>query len=704
MAQIKWASKPFIRFTLCYIAGVLLFHIYTISTNIVLFTLGVNVLAYCLFFSLMGKENKRKFAWVFSISGFLLLILIAYANTAWHQESKQQLLTSWQDGDIEAYTAKVVEPPKEKANGYNLTLEVQQIKQANTWGNIKGKVNAYLPFKDSIPRLNDILLIKGSPMPYQDPLNPGEFDYGKFMNRQGIYLQHYLKQDNIQLYSKARDNLFTYSYRLRAYYTETFKKYITGKNELAIALALVLGVKDQLDYEIKDAYSGAGAMHVLAVSGLHVGIIFNLLGFLLFVLKKHKYGRWVYGLITVAFLWVYAAITGFSPSVVRASTMFTFVLVATVINRKSSIYNTLAASALCMLVYDPNFLFQVGFQLSYIAVFGIVYIHPKLYEIIKVKNYLLDKLWSISVVSIAAQIATFPLSLYYFHQFPVYFLLANPIVITVAMIVVSVGILLPLIGLLPYISMLLGKMLGFLLYLMNLSVSIVNQLPFSRTEAVYFDTEILILIYFSVIGLVAFLAIKRLNYFKVATLCVFLISATSIYKTQNTKSNTSLTVYAVKQHTCISIVYNQEAYVIVDKELKNNSKKLAYHIGNHLLQQGYSDYSILSTDSLYSLPFPHKTEGNNIFMVPDGKKIAIVKNNSTLPNIQLDLAICVSNGFKNTKYLKKLHAKQLIFDSSNSPYYSSKIQAELTDTALEKNCYFTPTKGAFTYIIQSGSD
>ena len=240
--------------------------------------------------------------------------------------------------------------------------------------------------------------------------------------------------------------------------------------------------KDELDFEVKQAYAAAGAMHVLAVSGLHVGIIFLILNTLLAILDTSKKGRIVKAIILLISLWSYAMITGLSPSVLRAATMFSFVIMGTVLNRSSSIYNTLAASAFFILIINPNLLFEVGFQLSYVAVLGIVYLQPLIYKRIYTRWWLLDKVWAITAVSIAAQIATLPLTLFYFNQFPVYFMLSNLLVIPSAAVILILGILLFIASPIPFISESIGWVLNKFIEGLNFGIKEIEVLPNSLIE------------------------------------------------------------------------------------------------------------------------------------------------------------------------------------------------------------------------------
>ena len=207
---------------------------------------------------------------------------------------------------------------------------------------------------------------------------------------------------------------------------------VEGK-QLKVASALLLGYRENLDKELVKSYASAGAMHVLAVSGLHVGILYLLLTRIFSFLKKVKKvknGKFILTILIVSFLWFYAIMTGLSASVMRATTMFSFIVIGNeLLNRKTSIYNTLAVSAIILMIINPFIVYQVGFQLSYVAVVGIVYLQPKLNRLFYSRYKLVRGVWAITCVSLAAQIATFPLSLHYFHQFSTYFFISNLIVI-----------------------------------------------------------------------------------------------------------------------------------------------------------------------------------------------------------------------------------------------------------------------------------
>ncbi|MEM1135297.1 MAG: ComEC/Rec2 family competence protein [Bacteroidota bacterium] len=701
--QIKWASFAFIRFTFCYIIGILTYLFVSPKLTFILWLLPVFLLIYTLLVVFTDKEKRRKQTRVFAAIALLFLLSAGYENTRLHDITNHPLHLHHVKVPVLAYTGKISSLVKEKEKGSIVTINIKTIKTAEGWQEAVGKVNLFLAFKKPYPNINDQILIKGYPKEVSLPLNPEEFNFKKYLNFQQIYYQDYIKEGQIHITQQSEGLSFLYfAQSLRKFAKNSFQQYISPGNEQDIALALVLGIKDQLDVEIKNAYSGAGAMHVLAVSGLHVGIIYKLISFFLLFFQKKKFGKLIFGLAIATILWFYAALTGFSPSVVRATTMFTFVLVAHVLNRKSSIYNTLAVSALCMLIYNPYNLLQVGFQLSYIAVYGIVYLYPKIYHIVSYPlGIIADKLWQLSAVSIAAQIATFPLTLYYFHQFPVYFLLANPFVIMIAGAVVCIGVILPFIALLHDIpALIFGKFLELIILFMNHLVTGINQLPFAKTNPIYVQLFDIIFIYLIIFLLVQFFERKKLIYLKLSVISLFLLSISSVYHNHLAMQSKQLTVHHINKHSCVSIIYQQEAYILTDKTLLNQKDKLNFHINNHLLKNGVKDYHFFHLQNdISSIPFPIDKKDGVLFLVIEGKKIALIEEalSSKTLSFSADVVIVRNDAINHLDQLKNIKSKQLLLDGSNSWKTMNLLtkQKKATDARL----YYTKKSGAFSLAL-----
>ncbi|TYA81458.1 ComEC/Rec2 family competence protein, partial [Seonamhaeicola marinus] len=227
--------------------------------------------------------------------------------------------------------------------------------------------------------------------------------------------------------------------------------------------ALFLGQRQNIDRAIYTNYTNAGAIHILAVSGLHVGIIFLILNFLFKPIERLKKGYLIKTIFLLTTLWGFAVIAGLSASVTRAVTMFSIVAIAVNLKRPTNVYNTLAISIFVILLFKPLFIFDVGFQLSFLAVFAIVAIEPMLNKLWKPKNKLLKIYWQTLTVTISAQFGIIPISLFYFHQFPGLFFISNLVIIPLLGFILGFGILIILLASINVLPQFLADAFGFII-------------------------------------------------------------------------------------------------------------------------------------------------------------------------------------------------------------------------------------------------
>ena len=310
------------------------------------------------------------------------------------------------------------------------------------------------------------------------PINPGQFDYGKYLRNHRFGGMVFLKDDAVIIRPLHQEfSLRFLLLRVQSFFVHQMGKHQMNPQELGVASALILGKRSLVDREVKDNFADAGVVHILAVSGLHVGIIYLILIWILgFFLRGEKW-KWLKLGLIILFLWMYAGITGLSPSVMRAATMFSFIAVGKEKGKRGSIYNMLAVSAIVLLVVNPYLLFEVGFQLSYAAVIGIAMFYSPIYSLRYIPYKWLDKMWSLVVVSFSAQLATFPLAVYYFDQFPNYFLISNLLVIPLATIGLYSGLVLISVSWVPFIGSFISQIVEWLFWLLISVVNILAKLP-----------------------------------------------------------------------------------------------------------------------------------------------------------------------------------------------------------------------------------
>ncbi|MCX6351435.1 MAG: ComEC/Rec2 family competence protein, partial [Bacteroidetes bacterium] len=284
---------------------------------------------------------------------------------------------------------------------------------------------------------------------------------------------------------------YKFIYGTRQKFTESFTKYVGGEDEQGLVRALVLGDETDISKELISSYAGTGTLHVLSVSGLHVGLIFIVLSFIFKFLKRGKFGNQIFVLLMLIILWGYAFLTGMSPSVARSVVMFSFVLIGMAFQRQNNIFNSICISALVLLVDDPFLIARTSFQLSYVALLGIVSLHPHIYKWVEIpekekrkwftKWWAIDWVWSVVAVSLSAQLATMPLALFYFNAFPTWFILGNLIIIPWSSLVLLAGALFLVLSLfLPSaILAFFGKILFYLIHGLNTTVEGMDNLPFA---------------------------------------------------------------------------------------------------------------------------------------------------------------------------------------------------------------------------------
>ena len=654
-----------------------------------------------------------KFRWLFGTLIYINLALAGASLTSLKYQNTDKTANLLTETNNQILIGEIIEPTQIKERSIKAILNIKGIKNQNNWTAGNGKVIIYLQ-KDSLSNLlnvGDLISFEPKLENVPPPKNPNEFDFRKYLSFHLIHQQAFLRSNNWKLIQQApTTGIFKFANDSRKYLIKTLEeKGIEGK-ELAVASALILGYKDSIDAQLKSAYSSAGAMHVLAVSGLHVGVIFFIFNFIFSFFEKIKYGHIIKGVLLIIILWSYALLTGLSPSVMRAATMFTFIVAAKMIDRNSSFFNTLAASALVLLIYNPLLIMEVGFQLSYLAVIGIVIIQPWINNWFNFRYWLPRKIWEITAVSIAAQIATFPLSLLYFHQFPNYFMLSNLIVIPLALVILNLGIATLCLSFVPWVGDYLGIGLKWIIWFLNYSVNFIDTLPYSLTENIRFSVTDTWLVYLFIIGAIALIAYRKFKYllFGSAFIVLFLIS--TLWVSYTDLDQRKLIIYNIPQHTAINFIDGNDNILVSDIKLTQNRSKLLFHVQNNWINNGVNNEKVVRLEHLikkHQLSNIYKISNNNLFTKRNyfqfyDYKIAVINDEYDLPASNKKLAIDLLVLTKNSKLsiaeiMAIFNPKQIVVDGSNSSYNSKRLVEEALEEQV--NCWSVLLDGAFQINI-----
>lgn len=669
---MPWNKAPFVRLLIPFIIGILIALYFPLNIAGATFYkysfLGILFLcSLCLFIRL-------SYRW-FILYGVIINLLFVFAGFGLVTIKREHFSETHfsQKLNAEKVLASVIisEAPEEKENSYQLIVEVNSITVENSWQPTKGRMIIYLSkeVRASDLKYGDQLLINTRIQRIKAPSNPSQFDYKQYLAYQQITHQTYLTSSNwIKTGHQSSNILYESSYRIRNYLLSVLEQYGISGEEIAVGSALLLGYRESLNDTIVSAYSSSGVMHILAVSGLHVGIIYLVFNYLLSWFLKGKGGRLLKAALLLLLLWTYALVTGMSPSVMRAVTMFSFIVVGESIQRKGSIYNTIAVSAFLLLLINPYLLVNVGFQLSYAAVIGIVLLYSRIYGLFNFKNRLIDQAWSILVVSFIAQLATAPLAMYYFHQFPTYFLLANLAVIPLATLVIYVGILLLVLHKITFLATYLALGFAFLLKLLNGLTKHLEQLPLASVQNISLSAVEVVLLYLFVIVLILHFIRLKIQYLYSAQLCIIIFLCLEVVNKNKQLNQRKFIVYDISKTTAVDFINGNDNLLFTDSTINLTDKKIKFNVQNNWIDLGIKHPNLLCNDTVTAslmVKYPYAQFYDKQIVFYSKEHLANLK---TVP-LNVDYLIVSGNVNLDIEQVYTFYKpKVIVFDSSNSYY------------------------------------
>ena len=662
----NWFKYPFIRLLMPFALGIWLsFSCLNLSKTEVNIVLIVVVFLGITLFVVHSAVKGYRYRWVFGAILNLHLILIGVAIVHIRNDDL--------DDDSDVWVARLIECPTEKEKSVKVIADMQSD---------QGLVMVYFEKNERSLSLKygDVVVFHEPPKPVEPPKNPEQFDYQKYLFRKGILRQVYLKNDSWEkLVENRASQIYAFSYRLRDYLLETMQKLGVTGDEYAVAAAILLGYDDTLPEELRQKYVAAGSMHILCVSGMHVGVVFMVFSYLLCFLDKRKpWHNILKQSLLLLLIWCYALLAGLAPSILRSTIMLTFVIVGDMIKRDGVLLNSLAASAFLLLCINPANLFNVGFLLSYCAVIGIVTLQKPIYNLIYVKSKLLDKIWELTSVTLAAQLATAPFSIYYFHQFPMYFWLSNLFMGPISSVVIIGGMVMLLVSFIPYINIGVAFCVKWMIFAMNYVVSFVESLPLSIIKGLYINGLEFACLIVSLLLLMMLIEHKKksLLYGMLSILLIF--SASQLTRAVMRCDQMSFTVYAMNKNTVIDFVCGDEHVALCDTTVFNDPSVASFSIENHLIKEGVYSRGVLLPidDTFFENSYIRK---NKNLMSFGGKTIAFFDKNSTF-GVKLPFRPCLDyfiiygrDKVDLEKLLNCYVIDLLVIDSSAPDYLRNKI-------------------------------
>lgn len=667
-----WPKFPFVRIVLPFVAGILVSRFLFVDLGLLI--AGIIILLFITgFLHFSGKKySAYSRRWLFGLILNVMLILVGMLRfSSFNELLHRDHFSHLNSEKTEVLSGIVIDQPASRTNSIRFTIVVDRVYRNDSLFETKGRLMVYIPLDSIIPLSYGDRIVFAEPLSrVREPANPDEFNYARYLANKNVFHQVFIPAGRLLITGENEGNLLQkFAYAARDRFLSIFSRYDISGKEFAVASALLIGYDDMLDPEQRKEFSGAGAMHILCVSGLHVGIIFLLADKLFFFLRRPKFPRILRPVTIIAVIWIYALITGLAPSVMRAALMFSLVTVGGALNRKSHIINTLSASAFLLLLINPAMIFEVGFQLSYAAVIGIVVFQPKFKQLYAPIPKLPAYVWDIILVSVAAQLATAPVSILYFHQFPNYFLLTNLLVIPLAGVLIYTGVIFVFLSFIP----LIGKAAAFVLvwevkFLSN-AVAFIEHLPGAVSRELFLSALAAIMLYVLIFALLGWWVSRRKQWIYIVLFSLLLL-ASDYARVSITRSRQQLVVvHQVNRGTAISFIQGKQHVVLTDSLLCRSPQKLDYPLQGFKVKAGLHSEPLVRLDStLISHNLLYLERGMVLF---DDKRFAIVTRKHRLPatgrQIKVDYVILTSNvWYKAAELALYFPRATFIVDASNS--------------------------------------
>lgn len=526
-------------------------------------------------------------------------------------------------------------------------------------------------------RYGDELLIRSKFTETEPPYNPAEFNYKRFLQNQNIRHQTFINESQVRILGYEKGNpVISYAKKLRQKLVLKLTRNMQEKEAVAVASTLLLGYRASLNAETLSAYSRTGTLHVLSVSGMHVALLYIVISKLLGLPILTRKNRWLNPAFSILLIWAYALITGFSPSVNRAALMITLLIIGKTFNRDAHSLNVLAFSAFALLIYNPFYLADVGFQLSYLAVFGLIVLQPAIQKLWQPENRFARLVWSACCVSLAAQLVTSPLSLYYFHQFPVYFLVSNLFIVLPSAAIMYVGVLFLLCPDGWLITQWLGLLLEKCIVLTNSGLHIIEKWPWASVDRVWISMSEYLLLTMAVGALSVFIIFKTKKALPVMLILLLFFSISTSLKKIKKLRQKDLVFFSFRKNTAVAFHAQNKAVIFSD--LNQKDKAFRYSIQPWLDSSAIRHYKLVSAENSFKMSI-YQQRGNliqagNIVLLLYDKTIA--RKQSPKP-FNVDVVYVTGNPKTNLQTIRQTASfKMLMIDGRNSDRLIRQLSAE----------------------------
>jgi competence protein ComEC len=566
---------PLSRITIFFILGVLVanFIVFDLLWIILTFSFSAAFFLFLFFKSLQNKQIQS-----FGVSVILLSFFIGFGVSTFHNEKlKSDHYTHFIKPHTQKIEVFILEKLKSNAFSNRYFAKITGLDGKTCKGKILLNIEKTPNAKNIF--VGQYLKFSAKIYPNQPPKNPAQFDYGRYLNRKSVFTQVYIDPSEIEIGEKMERNIWFFAAQFRETIISNLQKNNFHEQELQVVNALILGQQQNIDQSVIENYQMAGAVHVLSVSGLHVGFLLVFINFTLGFLPKTRFNNNLKLVLILFLLWAFAVVAGLSPSVVRSATMFSFIAIGQNLKRETNIFHTLLVSILLILLVEPSFIFDVGFQLSYVSLFFILWVQPYLAAFYEPKNKFSKIVWDILTVSVAAQLGAFPLSIFYFHQFPGLFFLTNLVILPAMGVVMALGLVVMLMAFFNFVPHYPALLLEKLIFVLNWIIAKIASIESFVFKSIPLNIWITIALYLLIVCWFLWFMKKTYTRFICSLCSLVLVQICFLFNNYKLSSSSEFIVFNLKKHSLFVERFGKKIYTFCsEKQLKN--KQLAKNIEN----------------------------------------------------------------------------------------------------------------------------
>ncbi|HCL06176.1 MAG TPA: hypothetical protein DHW64_09515 [Chitinophagaceae bacterium] len=676
-----WKQAPFLRLLPGLISGILIQYHFPHAIGAELIVI-ITLLICILLLRFLSTQQKYRFTMVIGLAMYVMLIclgsVITHINTITHDKN----WIGHDRTDHKTLLIRLLETPVERKKSFKTTASIESRSANGKWVHVKGKLVVYFSKeeKNRLLKQGDRLLISQILQTVDANTNPGAFNYAAYLARNNIYHRLFLRTNQYQYIDTGQ---LSWSSQTTHTVLSVLRKHIRGKQEQAIAEALLIGYTFDLEDELLEAYSRTGVIHVIAISGMHLGLVYGLLLLLTSPLKKLRYIRWIRPVLILAALWSFSWLVGAGASVLRAAVIFSFMILGEWLQRKNNTYNNLAASMFCLLCFNPFYLWDAGFQLSYAAVAGIMVFTRPVYRYWYIPYKALRYGWQLLVVTCSAQVFTIPVVLYHFHQFPNLFLMTNLVVVPLSGLILYACILLLVVSPVPVIAYHLGEIVQMVLRLMNRFITYAEQLSFAVTDHIQINPAQITCYFLLILFFCRWVIFKKSCYLFYLLTCICISCSIYAYRHIQIRQKNRLVIYQLPG-TPVTEIFGAGKYISIARQAQLNAT-LKMRSSTHTWMGGFQQMSAISPENGPVLSV-------NGLIVVWVNKIPLLKTGAV--PLDVNVLILQNNLPVTITRLQQLFKADLYVWDSNNPLWKIRKWKKEADS-LHLRHHSVPEQGAF---------